>query len=94
MTNEEAIKKLKKVQAEFNGNWIDCGGINKAFEKAYQALEERPQDELTETIHRLNLLIGVLYSNQLISESDIEYIEDSIKELMKRKKNDTKRHTI
>lgn len=48
-----------------------------------KALEERPQDEMIETKHRLNLLIGVLYSNQLISENDIEYIEDSIKELMK-----------
>ncbi len=44
---------------------------------------KRPQDELTEINHRLNLLIGVLYSNQLISESDLKYIEDSIKKLMK-----------
>lgn len=39
MTNEEAIKRLKEVQAEFNENWVDYGGINEAFEKAYQALE-------------------------------------------------------
>lgn len=45
MTNEEAIKRLKEVQAEFNENWVDYGGINEAFEKAYQALEERPQGE-------------------------------------------------
>ena len=45
MTNEEAIKRLKQVQAEFNENWVDYGGINEAFEKAYQALEERPQGE-------------------------------------------------
>ena len=45
--------------------------------------EERPQDEWEETKHRLNLLIGVLYSNQLISESDLKYIEDSINKLMK-----------
>lgn len=38
--------------------------------------------ELTEIKHRLNLLIGVLYSNRLISECDLEYIEDSIKKLM------------
>ena len=45
MTNKEAIKRLKQVQAEFNENWVDYGGINQAFEKAYQALEERPQGE-------------------------------------------------
>lgn len=45
MTDEEAIKRLKQVQAEFNENWVDYGGINEAFKKAYQALEERPQGE-------------------------------------------------
>lgn len=50
MTNEEAIKKLKAVQAEFNGNWIDYGGINQAFEKAYQALEGKPQIEFAEKL--------------------------------------------
>ena len=44
---------------------------------------EIPQGEWVEVKHRLNLLIGVLYSNQLISHDDIEYIEDSIKKLMK-----------
>lgn len=44
MTNEEAIKRLKQVQAEFNENWVDYGGINEAFEKTYQALK-RPQYE-------------------------------------------------
>lgn len=51
MTNEEAIKRLKEVQAEFNENWVDYGGINEAFEKAYQALEavlEKPQGERAE----------------------------------------------
>lgn len=43
MTNEEAIKRLKEVQAEFNENWVDYGGINEAFEKAYRALAEGPQ---------------------------------------------------
>ena len=43
----------------------------------------RPQGEWTEITHRLNLLIGVLYSNRCISESDLNYIEDSIKKLMK-----------
>ena len=46
-------------------------------------VEARPQGEWIEIKHRLNLLIGVLYSNQLISESDLDYIEDSIKKLMK-----------
>lgn len=45
--------------------------------------EERSQGEWTETKHRLNLLIGVLYTNKVISENDIEYIEDSIKKLIK-----------
>lgn len=45
MTNEDAIKRLKEVQAEFNENWVDYGGINEAFEKAYQALAGRPQGE-------------------------------------------------
>ena len=53
------------------------------MERAINALEEMPTDEWIETKHRLNLLIGVLYSNQLISESDLESIEDSIKKLMK-----------
>lgn len=45
MKNEEAIKRLKEVQAEFNENWVDYGGINEAFEKAYRALAEGPQGE-------------------------------------------------
>ena len=45
MTNEEAIKRLKEVQAEFNENWVDYGGINEAFKKAYQALAKRSQGE-------------------------------------------------
>lgn len=55
------------------------------FLKDCETCEEklRPQDEMIETKYRLNLLIGVLYSNQLISENDLEYIEDSVKELMK-----------
>lgn len=48
--------------------------------------EEKPQSEWLEINHRLNLLIGVLYSNQCISNNDIKYIEDSIKKLMKRGK--------
>ena len=44
MTNKEAIKRLKKVQSEFNENWVDYGGVNQAFELAYQALE-RPKGE-------------------------------------------------
>lgn len=39
------------------------------------------EEELKQLNDRLNLLIGVLYSNQCISNSDIEYIEDSIKKL-------------
>lgn len=45
MTNEETIKRLKQVQAEFNENWVDYGGVNQAFENAYKALEERSQGE-------------------------------------------------
>ena len=66
---------------------IDNAPSVEPFERIGAICEEncgyRPQGELTETKHRLNLLIGVLYSNQVISENDIEYIEDSIKELIK-----------
>lgn len=51
-----------------------------------KASTEREQGEWIETKHRVNLLIGVLYSNQVISKNDLEYIEDSIKKLMKGKK--------
>lgn len=43
----------------------------------------QPKGEWIEIKHRLNLLLGVLYTNQLISDSDLDYIEDSIKKLMK-----------
>ena len=52
-------------------------------QKIVKTLSKRPEVEMIETKHRLNLLIGVLYSNQLISKSDLDYIEDSIKKLVK-----------
>lgn len=43
------------------------------------------EEELKQLNDRLNLLIGVLYSNQCISNYDIEYIEDSIKKLSEKR---------
>ena len=43
------------------------------------------EEELKQLNDKLNLLIGVLYSNQCISNSDIEYIEDSIKKLSEKR---------
>lgn len=45
MTNKEAIKRLRGVQADFNENWVDYGGINDAIDLAIKALEERPTGE-------------------------------------------------
>lgn len=45
MTNEEAIKKLKEQQAEFNDTYVDFAGINEAYNLAIKALEARPQGE-------------------------------------------------
>lgn len=74
MTNKEAIEILRSIH-------IYAGEETKqAFDLAIRALEV--VGEWVEVKHRLNLLIGVLYSNQLISHDDIEYIEDSIKKLM------------
>lgn len=68
ITEEQAIDRLHETR------WLP---------RHDKEMTERPQDELTEIKHRLNLLIGVLYSNQLISQSDFDYMEDSIKKLMK-----------
>lgn len=45
MTNEEAIITLKKLQAEFNDNFIDFAGVNEAYEKAIFALEQLSSKE-------------------------------------------------
>ena len=59
MTNEEAIKKLKQAQAEYNDNYVDYCGMNEAYNLAIKALNcqeslekkieflmnERPQGE-------------------------------------------------
>lgn len=39
MTNEEAIKKLKQAQAEYNDNYVDYCGMNEAYDLAIKALE-------------------------------------------------------
>ena len=79
----KTMPKIRKAICEV----IDNAPSVEPFERIGAICEEncgyRPQGELTETKHRLNLLIGVLYSNQVISENDIEYIEDSIKKLIK-----------
>ena len=67
---------------------VDHKAYNEGFKDGVEQgikLSETP-GEWIETKHRVNLLIGVLYSNQVISKNDLEYIEDSIKKLMKGKK--------
>lgn len=97
MTDKEAIeilKPLRKYSVDENGigtfPMVSDPLQAEALGLAIEALEKRPTEEIAfDTLdHKLNLLIGVLYSNQLISESDINYIEDSIKKLIKEKKNE------
>ena len=94
LISREALKKeLEKVFFNDNDDMnrieqiIDHAPAVEPFERIGAICNENcgfnSQGELTETKHRLNLLIGVLYSNQVISENDIEYIEDSIKKLIK-----------
>lgn len=64
-------QKLKTVQAEFNGNWIDYGGINQAFELAYKALEERQQSSLERPLYE-----GVLFVDDYGINKVIEVDED------------------
>lgn len=39
MTIEEAIKKIKEQQNEFNEHWIDYAGINEAYKMAIRSIE-------------------------------------------------------
>ena len=39
MTEDEAIKRLKEQQNEFNENWVDYAGINEAYNMAIRSLE-------------------------------------------------------
>lgn len=50
MTNEQAIEILKKLQIEFNENYIDYSGVNEAYNLAIKALEE------VEEWHKLKLI--------------------------------------
>ena len=86
MTNKEATKYLITPVATSTEPSAEYLKQKEAYDLAIKALEEEPIDELIETKHRLNLLIGVLHSNQVIWQADIEYIEDSIKKLMKGEK--------
>ena len=95
MTDKEAIEILKpltKYRVE-NGigtfPMVNTSLQAEALELAIKALEERSTNEWIEVKHRLNLLIGVLYSNQLISKSDLDYMDDNIKKLIKEKKNES-----
>ena len=47
--------------------------------------EGMTDEELKQLNDRLNLLIGVLYSNQCISNNDIKYIEESVKEISEKR---------
>lgn len=97
MTDKEAIEILKPLTEYCVKNGIGTFPMvstslqAEALNLAIEALEKRPTEEITfdTLVHKLNLLIGVLYSNQLISESDINYIEDNIKKLIGEKKNES-----
>ena len=97
MTDKEAIEILKPLTEYHIENGIGTFPMvstslqAEALNFAIEALEERPIEEIAfdTLVHKLNLLIGVLYSNQLISESDINYIEDNIKKLIGEKKNES-----
>ena len=73
ITEEQAIDKLHET------GWLIMHD---------KEMTERLLDIDIETLdHRLRLLIGVLYSNNLVSKNDLEYIEDSIKKYMKEEEN-------
>lgn len=87
---KEHISKIVKEEGQIDPKWaIGLNYANRIIDN-FPSLEpfDRPQGELTEIKHRLNLLIGVLYTNQLITESDLKYIENSIKKLMRGNNNE------
>ena len=45
MTSEEAIKKLKQAQAEYNDKYIDYCGMNEAYNLAIKALEKQEEND-------------------------------------------------
>lgn len=51
MTNEEAIKRLKEQQNNFNEHWIAYGGINEAYNMAIQSIEN--EQKLKEAIQKI-----------------------------------------
>lgn len=52
MTEEEAIKKLKEQQNEFNEHYIDYAGINEAYNMAIRSLEawEKVKEEIKSSL--------------------------------------------
>lgn len=40
MSIDRAVKKLKGQQADFNEQYVDFGGINDAFNTAYEVMEK------------------------------------------------------
>jgi hypothetical protein len=82
-TISSQIEIIARKLQEDTDMYIVCEMAKMYLEGARPVYPVKPTGEWIETKHRLNLLIGVLYSNQLISESDLKYIEDSIKKLMK-----------
>ena len=45
MTIDRAVKKLKGQQADFNEQYIDFGGINDAFNTAYEVMHKYQEIE-------------------------------------------------
>lgn len=92
--NEDSFYKCALIENALPVDAYTFNQVKELFDLNVQMADEienlkRPQGEWVEVKHRLNLLIGVLYSNQLISHDDIEYIEDSIKKLMNGGNNET-----
>lgn len=76
MTNEEAIKKLKEQQNEFNEHYIDYAGINEAYNMAIRSLEawEKVKEEISEIYfsHNMSDKYGTVYGECLKSLYEIK----------------------
>lgn len=80
MTVEEAIKKLKEQQNEFNEHCIDYAGINEAYNMAIKSLEA--WEKVKEDILKLE---GLRYSSgvRVYQDEVIDIIDKYMKETEK-----------
>lgn len=66
MTIDRAVKKLKGQQADFNEQYIDFGGINDAFNTAYEVMRK---------YQKIEGIVRNYYNEQYTDKIDIEIIE-------------------